>query len=550
MENVHPAVTTAEQNALPRNRRCRPRHRIHSPGYASLADDPGRTALDLSEIIDISEDGLALQAEPPLRPNDRVNLALDLGETPKIRAAGLVIWSDQRGRAGIRFEQLGEEPLQELRQWLMVNALVAYSKHQDAVQGESPIATAAGAPANTSAIVTPRHIETPSTDALRTATDVIAELEQELQPISGNPDEAFQVIAARAQQLTRATGAAIAVRPNESAAEEIMVCRASSGSHAPSVGSKLQVGSGFSGACVRAGELLRCDDTDLNDLVDRDTCQQLGIRSILAGPVIRHDQVVGLLEVFSPTPNHFGDADCALLQRIAGLIATVLDTAPAVQATPGSWVGYSGTLFGTEAPGEADQNKSDAGIPVPRSHLVLLIAAAALIALVLGYVLAPWIQEKVEAHAAAKQRITKPIQAPEFARHTSLPGTLEELRTVAEHGDANAQFALGSRYATGEDVPQDYAQAAQWFNRAAEQGHVVAQATLAAYYWGGMGVSKDISKAYFWSILARAGGDEGSKFRAAALTSRMTRAQVLAAQQQADDWLRRHQVATTSSENP
>ncbi len=117
------------------------------------------------------------------------------------------------------------------------------------------------------------------------------------------------------------------------------------------------------------------------------------------------------------------------------------------------------------------------------------------------------------------------------------------LRKLAEQGDPAAQFALGARYATGEDVKQDYSEAVRWFSLAADQGHILAQATLGAYYWAGRGVPPDMSKAYFWSALAQAGGDQASKYRVAVLTSRMSRAEILAAQQQANDWLRSHQMA-------
>jgi hypothetical protein len=120
---------------------------------------------------------------------------------------------------------------------------------------------------------------------------------------------------------------------------------------------------------------------------------------------------------------------------------------------------------------------------------------------------------------------------------------LDRLRKFAVQGDANAQFALGARYATGETVPRNYSTAVQWFSLAAEQGHVLAQATLGAYYWEGRGVPQDVDKAYFWSILARAGGDEGSKYRVAALASRMSRSQIIAAQEEANDWLQQRQLA-------
>ena len=124
---------------------------------------------------------------------------------------------------------------------------------------------------------------------------------------------------------------------------------------------------------------------------------------------------------------------------------------------------------------------------------------------------------------------------------------LASLRKVAERGDPAAQFALGARYATGEQVEQDYVEAVRWFTQAAEGGHILAQATLGAYYWAGRGVPPDLTKAYFWSVLAQAGGDQASKYRVAVLTSRMTRSQILAAQEQANDWLRSHQMAGNAS---
>jgi len=105
------------------------------------------------------------------------------------------------------------------------------------------------------------------------------------------------------------------------------------------------------------------------------------------------------------------------------------------------------------------------------------------------------------------------------------------------------------RYHNGEEVPQNDAQAVRWFLRAAEQGHVTAQATLGAYYWAGRGVPPDLSKAYVWSALALAQGDENSKSRLEGLASQMTRAQVSAARQQAEVWLRSHNQRAKSGTN-
>jgi hypothetical protein len=122
----------------------------------------------------------------------------------------------------------------------------------------------------------------------------------------------------------------------------------------------------------------------------------------------------------------------------------------------------------------------------------------------------------------------------------------QSIERLAERGDPVAQFELGARYATGEAVAQDYPQALSWFSKAAEQGNVAAQATLGAYYWAGRGVPQDLSKAYYWAILARAGGDEGSKYRVALLASRLSRTQILTEQKRAEDWIKLHQSLTNN----
>ena len=147
-------------------------------------------------------------------------------------------------------------------------------------------------------------------------------------------------------------------------------------------------------------------------------------------------------------------------------------------------------------------------------------------------------------HSGPQTQIASPADTPNPESQDHGPeADFDRLRKSAEQGDANSQFALGARYAVGEDIPRSYSTAVHWFSLAAEQGHVLAQATLGAYYWEGRGVPPDLDKAYFWSVLARAGGDEASKYRVAALASRMSRSQIIAAQAEANDWLQRRQLA-------
>ena len=72
------------------------------------------------------------------------------------------------------------------------------------------------------------------------------------------------------------------------------------------------------------------------------------------------------------------------------------------------------------------------------------------------------------------------------------------LRHAAANGDPAAQFEVASRFAEAKGVPQDFAQAATWYQRAATQGLANAQYRLGALYERGLGVAADPARARVW----------------------------------------------------
>ena len=71
-------------------------------------------------------------------------------------------------------------------------------------------------------------------------------------------------------------------------------------------------------------------------------------------------------------------------------------------------------------------------------------------------------------------------------------------RPLAQAGDREAQYRLGVMYAEGKGVAPNDADAALWFERAAEQGEPMAQYNLGASYAEGTGVRKDMAAAAKW----------------------------------------------------
>jgi TonB family protein len=110
---------------------------------------------------------------------------------------------------------------------------------------------------------------------------------------------------------TGATGSAIVLRRDGE-----MVCRATSGSTAPDLGSQLDEESGLSGECIQTRETQRCDDALDDPRVDREASVRLGVRSVMVMPLLRGDELVGVFELFSSQPNAFGEAAEHTLQAL------------------------------------------------------------------------------------------------------------------------------------------------------------------------------------------------------------------------------------------
>jgi hypothetical protein len=87
----------------------------------------------------------------------------------------------------------------------------------------------------------------------------------------------------------------------------------------------------------------------------------------------------------------------------------------------------------------------------------------------------------------------------------------ESTQTRADHKEAEAQFSLGLRFASGDGASLDYAKAADWYLRAANQNHALAQFNLGLMFAGGQGVAQDDAKALIWMQMAAQQGDPGAQ---------------------------------------
>ena len=84
---------------------------------------------------------------------------------------------------------------------------------------------------------------------------------------------------------------------------------------------------------------------------------------------------------------------------------------------------------------------------------------------------------------------------------------LDELRALAEAGDAEAQVTLGLAYSFGRGVPQDDVEAVRWYRLAADQGDAGGQVNVGLMYADGRGVPEDDMEAVRWIRMAADQGD-------------------------------------------
>jgi hypothetical protein len=529
-----PADVGADNSIFGRDRRRVRRHRVHTPAYASLTGSAQGSVLELSEILDISESGMCIQSSSPMKVNRLLPLCLDLSETgARIHVVGHVVWSDPSGRTGIRFPDMSDASRRQLVEWLEANAKAEATLNVSMMASPEPNAAMPQAAPQKPA----------SSPGYTSLVNEWADIERDIEIYGPDLDPALHLVAQRALTLTWASGTAIALINKAKPSE--MICRARAGTDSPEIGARLEAGSGFSGECVRSGKTITCDDTEYDTRVDRKSCRALGVRSIVATPVKRGDEIIGILEIFSPEPAAFWENDITILQRLAGFISRAVYRAEHVRSDVLSFSEpeeSSFQLFGQRASAsEKEELFVRSPTSVGRRITLLLIGITCVTAVV--WMSAHWIADL----GPATSSFNVPASA---AADSSAEGyatwTVPDLIKRANQGDARAEYALGMRYANGTEVKQDYRQAKQWFVRAAEQGHVRAQEKVAASFFQGRGGPQDYAKAYYWGLLAQAGGDETSRQIVMSCADHLTPSQIAAEHKQADQWLHSHHIGHSS----
>ncbi len=129
----------------------------------------------------------------------------------------------------------------------------------------------------------------------------------------------MQLVVDTLHELTQAKGAVVELVDGDH-----MVYQCASKALAHSVGLRLPREHSLSGLCVKSAEVLRCDDTEVDDRVDRTACDRVGVRSMVCTPLFQSGVAIGVLKVMSDQVCGFGDNDVSALKLLAGALGAAL----------------------------------------------------------------------------------------------------------------------------------------------------------------------------------------------------------------------------------
>ncbi|MES2746520.1 MAG: ATP-binding protein [Bdellovibrionota bacterium] len=141
-------------------------------------------------------------------------------------------------------------------------------------------------------------------------------------------EKVMNVIVGQTLTITGGNGAVIEILEGDR-----MNYRAASGTLKSRIGFSVAIEGSLSGLCLSSGDLLRCDDAETDDRVDRNACQTLNIRSMLVVPLRFENKSFGVLKTVSEKPFAFSPRDLETMHLIAGLLSSALAYASQFEAT-------------------------------------------------------------------------------------------------------------------------------------------------------------------------------------------------------------------------
>jgi PAS domain S-box-containing protein len=148
----------------------------------------------------------------------------------------------------------------------------------------------------------------------------IIEIQQAIATTSLDFEQVIETVLSGAQALTGADGVGVVMRDG---ADFPLRGATSTGPARAGVVTRNDEPS-LIGECLRSGRVLRCDDTEIDERVNRATSRASGTRSILYMPVHDGREAIGVVAMLSGRPAAFTERDEQSLTLISGLLSAAI----------------------------------------------------------------------------------------------------------------------------------------------------------------------------------------------------------------------------------
>ncbi|HZU11454.1 MAG TPA: EAL domain-containing protein [Chloroflexota bacterium] len=140
-------------------------------------------------------------------------------------------------------------------------------------------------------------------------------------------DAAHALVAGHARRLTRADGAAVDMLDGD-----ILHTTVGVGTLEAAQGLRVPLKGSIAAWCARTGWVARVDDAETDRRVNGEIAWRYQERSLIVVPLLREEQLVGVLRVASIQPSAFGQREVQTVQLLASALSAAISNAAAYQA--------------------------------------------------------------------------------------------------------------------------------------------------------------------------------------------------------------------------
>jgi len=150
----------------------------------------------------------------------------------------------------------------------------------------------------------------------------ILEVQQAVVGNSSDMHRSVQAIAKESRKALNAEGCVVEMLDGDD-----IVYYAGSGSGMPFIGTRMKKDGSLSGLSIQESKVLRCDDSETDERVNKVACRKLRLRSMIVVPLSHNNKHIGVLSVMSSKVSAFDDDNVVTLELMAGLLSAALSDA-------------------------------------------------------------------------------------------------------------------------------------------------------------------------------------------------------------------------------